>query len=87
MHEDRWQRSLDFRLLQSSFMRSFVGQWRVTAGPGGRGSAVDHRLSVAPSLSPPAPLRGYTQKIFVRQVAMILQDLDKELQRRSSGDS
>ena len=45
------------------------------------GSLVEHRLTVEPMVSPPAFLTGYTQKIFVKQVASILRDLEERMER------
>lgn len=42
---------------------------------------VEHRLSVEPVLAPPQAFAGYTQKIFVRQVERLLEDLSRELCR------
>lgn len=82
--EDPVARRLAFHLVQSSFMRKFVGRWEVCAAPAplspgeqaglaARGvhaaaSVTRHSLSVRPSVSPPAAVAHYTSKIFVRQV-------------------
>ncbi len=42
---------------------------------------VQHTLSVKPNLAPPDALATYTQKIFVRQVERLLEDLSIELCR------
>ena len=53
---------------------------QVRALPGG-GCAIEHRLAVQPLLAPPDALAGYTQRIFVRQVEVLLEDLRRELCR------
>lgn len=44
-----------------------------------RSCRVEHQLSVEPVLAPPQAFAGYTQKIFVRQVERLLEDLSQEL--------
>ena len=51
------------------------------------GCKVEHRLTVEPVISPPPFMTNYTQRIFVKQVASILDDLEQELILRHSGDS
>ncbi len=53
---------------------------QVHALPGG-GCTIEHRLAVQPLLAPPDALAGYTQRIFVRQVEVLLEDLRQELCR------
>jgi ribosomal protein S7 len=62
-----------------------VMSWRqVTDMPGG-GCRVQHTLSVQPSLTLPEALAFYTQKIFVRQMERLLEDLSNELCRVQHG--
>lgn len=69
-----------FHLVSSSFMRQFEGRWQVSELADGS-CKVEHRLSVEPFLAPPQAFAGYTQKIFVRQVERLLEDLSSELCR------
>ncbi|BDA47163.1 hypothetical protein COCOBI_10-0080 [Coccomyxa sp. Obi] len=69
-----------FHLVSSSFMKQFEGRWQVSELADGS-CKVEHRLSVEPVLAPPQAFAGYTQKIFVRQVERLLQDLSRELCR------
>ncbi len=56
--------------------------WRAQVSALANGSCkVEHRLSVEPVLAPPQAFAGYTQKIFVRQVERLLEDLSRELCR------
>ena len=50
------------------------------------GCLVEHRLRVIPKLSPPAFMGNYTQKVFVKQVARILKDLEEELAAQDADD-
>ena len=50
------------------------------------GCNVEHSLTVEPSLKPPPFMTNYTQRIFVQQVASILNDLEQELILRGSDD-
>jgi len=73
-------RRLSFSLIQSAFMRKFVGCWDVEPGPDG-GSLIRHSLSVQPAVAPPQQIGELTKNIFKSQVASILRDLEKELMR------
>lgn len=75
---------LTFNLLDGSiFMRDFVGQWQLT--PQADGScAVQHRLTVQPSVSPPPLFNGYTERIFCSQITGLLKDLQQDLSRQSA---
>lgn len=75
-------RQLSFSLIDSSFMKDFVGSWKVRSIP--QGSCVHHSLSVRPSISPPQAVGDLTKKIFVSQVTGILSDLEQELILRVS---
>jgi len=83
--EDLQRRCLTFSLITSTFMKNFVGRWQIQPHASG-GCTVQHRLAVEPLVSPPALMTSYTQKIFVRQVAKILKDLEQEMALRSSAD-
>lgn len=50
------------------------------------GCSVEHKLTVVPKMSPPAFMKNYTQRIFVKQVAKILADLDEELSLREQDE-
>lgn len=50
------------------------------------GCKIEHKLTVEPSISPPSFMKDYTQRIFVKQVASILRDLEQELILRQSDD-
>lgn len=63
-----------FSLIKSSFMKDFEGQWQLTDTPDG-GCHVEHRLKVQPVLDAPALFSGYAQRIFVKQVTKVLEDL------------
>lgn len=52
----------------------------------GGGCLVEHILTVEPIVNPPPFMQGYTQKIFVQQVASILNDLEQEMVLQQSGD-
>ena len=96
VREDAERRQLTFSLLESAFMREFVGSWDVRpAAPGdhsgGSGASssssgglteVRHRLSVRPAVAPPQAVGDITKRIFQRQVVGILSDLQAELDAR-----
>ncbi|KAL4860208.1 hypothetical protein ACK3TF_000398 [Chlorella vulgaris] len=82
--EDPRQRKLTFSLVQSAFMREFVGSWDLQALPCGA-TQVRHRLSVTPVVSPPQRIGDLSKKIFRKQVVSILEDLRAELQSRLNG--
>lgn len=71
-------------VLQSSFMRQFVGVWTVEPAAEGAGAGrcvIRHMLSVQPNVVPPAPIAHYTSGIFARQEEELLGDLQIELRR------
>jgi len=82
--EEPETRKLAFSLLQSAFMRKFVGCWHVVDNVDG-GSDIYHSLTVQPAVSPPQSIGDIAKRIFVSQVESLLIDLDMELQRRASG--
>lgn len=55
-------------------------------GKGGRGrklkTVVRHSLGVTPAVPPPLPVRPVVRKLFQKQVAGLLDDLERELERR-----
>jgi hypothetical protein len=75
-------RSLNFGLVNSTFMKHLQGRWEVE-DMGGGSCRVVYVLESVPALSPPAALSFYTSKIFVRQAETVLGDLEAELERRS----
>ncbi|KAL3139314.1 hypothetical protein ABBQ38_003652 [Trebouxia sp. C0009 RCD-2024] len=72
--EERDAGRVVFSLIKSSFMKDFEGQWQLTESPGG-GCHVEHRLKVQPVLDAPPLFSGYAQRIFVKQVTKVLEDL------------
>ncbi|PRW59177.1 hypothetical protein C2E21_2638 [Chlorella sorokiniana] len=81
VHEDPSQRQLTFSLIESAFMKEFVGSWQVQPAADGGLTEVRHRLSVRPSLAPPQKIGDITKKVFKKQVEGILEDLALELER------
>ncbi|KAK9824396.1 hypothetical protein WJX72_009979 [[Myrmecia] bisecta] len=79
--EDPVAGRLVFSLVNSSFMRDFEGRWQITPLDGG-GCSIEHNLTVAPVVAPPETFAGYAQKIFMRQVSRVMEDLQGELARR-----
>ncbi|DBA69322.1 hypothetical protein WJX79_007346 [Trebouxia sp. C0005] len=74
VHEERDAGRVVFSLIKSSFMKDFEGQWQLTGTPDG-GCHVEHKLKVQPVLDAPALFSGYAQRIFVKQVTKVLEDL------------
>lgn len=73
--------SLRFSLLDSKFMKSFEGGWRVEpTAPGA--CRVTYEAEIGPSVAPPRAFASYTRKIFVRQTEVVFEDLEAELMRR-----
>ncbi|CAG9463058.1 unnamed protein product [Pedinophyceae sp. YPF-701] len=72
---------ITFELVQSGFMNSFSGKWKVVEGTDGR-CVVEHDMATTPKLAPPGPMAGYTRKIFGSQVTRLLEDLAAEVARR-----
>lgn len=79
--EDAAARQLTFSLVESAFMREFVGSWDVQPAAEGL-TKVRHRLSVRPMVAPPQKIGDLSKKIFKKQVMGILEDLAQELERR-----
>lgn len=87
-----------FNLVSSSYMNEFEGRWEVKAvrsdgngsssGSSGLvGARVNHQLSVKPSFPVPPPIARYIAPIFQQQVTGILEDLQREVNRRQSQQS
>lgn len=100
--EDAQARALVFRLIKSSFMRDFEGRWHVAPAPqdlqhtsngggepatGGGRTRIEHVLAVKPVMPIPAAIAQYTKGIFTRQVANILQDLNREIVAQAAGEN
>ena len=68
---------LKFKLVESSFMRDFEGEWRISQAE--NGVIVDHLLSVKPMIDIPESLSSLSQGIFCAQVQQTLNDLEKAL--------
>ncbi|PSC75636.1 hypothetical protein C2E20_1411 [Micractinium conductrix] len=81
--EDAAARQLTFSLIESAFMKEFVGSWEVRPAVNGL-CEVRHRLSVRPVVAPPQKIGDISAKIFKRQVAGLLDDLSRELDRRTA---
>lgn len=79
--EDAASRQLTFSLVESAFMKEFVGSWDVQPAAEGL-TKVRHRLSVRPMVAPPQKIGDLSKKIFKKQVMGILEDLAQELERR-----
>ena len=81
--------AVDFQLVQSKFMKSFTGRWRITNVPEveqGEQCLVKYVLEVQPALSPPPAFASYTAKIFVQQARAVMEDLQAEVWRRSQAE-
>ena len=72
--EDPSSHTVDFSLVESKFMRDFMGRWQVRP-VSKRACEVTYTLEVQPSLAPPPPFASYTSKIFVKQAEKVLEDL------------
>jgi hypothetical protein len=68
--EEPVRRQLTFSLVQSAFMKEFLGSWDVRPLPEG-GAEVRHRLSVTPVVSPPQRIGDLSKRIFRRQVSVL----------------
>ncbi|KAL4434386.1 hypothetical protein ABPG75_000827 [Micractinium tetrahymenae] len=79
--EDAASRQLTFSLVESAFMKEFVGSWDVQPAAEGL-TKVRHRLSVRPMVAPPQKIGDLSKKIFKKQVVGILEDLAQELERQ-----
>jgi hypothetical protein len=55
------------------------------AGPGC--CRVEHVLAVKPMLAIPAAVAPYTSSIFKKQVALLLQDLQAEIERQAAAQA
>jgi ribosome-associated toxin RatA of RatAB toxin-antitoxin module len=98
--ENSSERKLSFSLVDSAFMKEFIGGWSITPYSSSSSSNnkhhyrqpsshVRHSLKVTPTVSPPQKIGDLTKQIFVAQVEGILTDLEQELNRRyndGSGD-
>lgn len=96
VEENSSERKLSFSLVESAFMKEFIGGWSITPCTNGSSikhhnqpsSSVRHSLKVTPTVSPPQRIGDLTKQIFVAQVEGILTDLEEELNRRhNKGDS
>lgn len=81
VQEDPATRQVTFSLIQSAFMREFVGSWHIRRVPGSNMTEVRHRLAVRPTVAPPQKVGDLSKKIFKKQVSGILDDLAQELDR------
>jgi hypothetical protein len=72
---------LSFSLLDSGFMKDFVGSWEVSGESSGS-CTIRYSLTVSPTIAPPPYIAQLTKKIFAHQVSGVLADLQKELQRQ-----
>ncbi|KAL4428584.1 hypothetical protein ABPG77_008896 [Micractinium sp. CCAP 211/92] len=79
--EDAPSRKLTFSLVESAFMKEFVGSWDVQPAADGL-TKVRHCLSVKPMVAPPQKIGDLSKKIFKKQVMGILEDLKQELERQ-----
>ncbi|WIA13817.1 hypothetical protein OEZ85_007364 [Tetradesmus obliquus] len=84
--EEPGQRLLVFRLVESSFMTDFEGRWQVSPSAPGC-CRVEHVLAVKPLLAIPAAVAPYTSSIFKKQVALLLQDLQAEIERQAAAQA
>jgi len=94
--ENSSERKLSFSLVDSAFMKEFIGGWSITPYSNDNSSSnsnnkhhhhqpsshVRHSLQVTPTMSPPQKIGDLTKQIFVAQVEGILTDLEQELNRR-----
>ena len=69
---------LSFSLIDSAFMKDFIGTWNIEEDGSGL-SVIRHSIAVNPTVSPPQRIGDITKKIFEAQVKGVLGDLAKEL--------
>jgi hypothetical protein len=81
--EDTAANKIAFELVESSFMKTFSGEWVVVPEDGHDGresggpptSVVYHNMTVLPAVPPPPPLRSIARKVFQRQEEVMLNNL------------
>ena len=73
--------AVDFSLVESQFMRQFIGRWRISeVSP--NACRVVYSLQIEPAVSPPPAFAHYTSKIFVKQTRTVMEDLEAAVTAR-----